>query len=137
MGDRARCGAVSDLASCGGGLKAEIFHGGMPASRLEWHLANWKRFMHSGHLTDGYPQTAAGCVGGGYSTSFEDMCDSADSAAAEAIGALIESLTPIQSAAINHRWLRAVYKFPRGNYDTSLLDAMDILGAGMLRRGFY
>jgi hypothetical protein len=111
--------------------------GGMAGERVDWHMRNWVRWMHTGHLADGYPETACGCVGGGYSTSFEDMCESADAAAAEAVGALIESLTPIEGAAVNHRYLRAVYRFPRGNYDTALMSAMDSIGAGLVRRGFY
>lgn len=118
-------------------MKPEIFYGDMPAHRLDWHMANWQRFMKSGVLVEGFPDTACGCVGGGYSTSFEDMCESADASAAEAVGALVESLSPVQSAAVNHRYLRAVYRFPRGNFDEALVTALESIGAGLIRRGFY
>ena len=112
-------------------------YGGMDGRRLDWHMRNWVRWMHTGQMVEGFPTTAAGCVGGGYSTSFDDMCDSADESAGAAVGALIESLTAIQGAAIQHCYLQAVYRFPRGNYDAALVSALESIGAGLVRRGFY
>ena len=93
--------------------------------------------MHGGFIADGFPDTAAGCVGGGYSASFEDMCESADAAAAEAVGALVESLSPIRCAAIHHCYLSAVYRFPRGGFDEALFEARCSIGRGLVARGFY
>ena len=108
----------------------------IPDARLAHHLENWCTWMHTGateYLKA--PGKSCGFVAGGYSTDFEEMCMVADRQAAEIMDALITSLQPIQRAAVNHRYLRAVYRFPKSNYDEILHGAFDRLRAGMAERG--
>jgi hypothetical protein len=104
--------------------------------RLAWHLENWRDYMRTGGTRElKAPSGAAGCVGGGYSNTFEDMVLHADRQAAGIMDAMIQSLTLVQQAAIHHRYLRAVFRFPRDNYAESLMLACAKLRAGMSGRG--
>lgn len=106
-----------------------------PHVRLDWHLSNWRTWMHLG-ATKGLraPGKSAGFVGGGYSTDFESMCEEADSRSAQAMDAMIESLSAVEQAAIHHRYLHAVYRFPRGGFEQTLQQARERLIAGMSAR---
>ena len=104
--------------------------------RLAFHLENWRDYMRTGGTRElKAPSGASGCVGGGYSNSFDDMVLHADRQAAEIMDAMIQSLTAVQQAAIHHRYLHAVFRFPRDNYAESLLLACTKLRAGMSARG--
>jgi hypothetical protein len=80
--------------------------------RLDELLGLWERWMRSNQpLRDlWYPDGACGCVGGGYSQTFEDMLEAADARSAEAVNGAVESLSPIEQMAVNHVHLRAVYR---------------------------
>lgn len=109
-------------------------------SRLDELLHLWERWMSPGAknvMELGFPNTAAGCVGGGYSTSFDDMVDEADSRSAEAVNAAIDSLEPIQAMAVYHKHLYAVFKFNRADLDTIYNIARDILRVVLPTKGIY
>ncbi len=104
--------------------------------RLAWHLENWRDFMRSGGTRElKAPATSSGFVGGGYNNSFDDMVLYADRRSAEIMDALVCSLPPVQQAAVHHRYLHAVFRFPRDNYAESLMMACAKLRAGMSGRG--
>ena len=103
--------------------------------RLEWHLLNWRDWMRSGEHVAKYPHTAAGCVGGGYTSDFEDMVASADRRCAAIMDALIGDLTPGQQCAIHHVYLRSVWRFR--DLDAVLERAKTELRAGMSKRGLH
>ena len=103
-----------------------------PHIRLDWHLSNWRTWMHSGELSKlRAPAKSAGFMAGGYNNDFDSMCEIADVRAARAMDAMIESLPANETAAIHHRYLHAVYRFPRGNFEKSLQSARERLIAGM------
>lgn len=81
--------------------------------RLDELLYLWERFMKSSqpYRELWYPDGACGCVGGGYSQSFDDMVEAADSRAAEAVNAAIEDLEGVAQAAIYHMHLGVMYGF--------------------------
>jgi len=108
---------------------------GMPARQLAEFMKNWQRWMHgeSGRL--GYPKTASGCIGGGYSTSFDDLCEMADNNAALAVDALVESLGISERAAVHHRYLAAVWRMR--DFEASFLSAMKKIAEGLIKRGFW
>ena len=76
-------------------------------------LSLWSRWMRSSQPLRElwYPDTACGCVGGGYSHSFDDMVEDNDKRHAEAVGAAIDDLSPSEQCAVYHVHLAAVYRF--------------------------
>lgn len=106
--------------------------------RLDRLLDLWSGWMRSSQpLRDlWYPDGACGCVGGGYSQSFDDMVDAADSRAAEAVNGAIESLKPIEQCAVTHVHLLAVYRF-REPVQVVYLRARDGLRVALPARGVY
>lgn len=116
---------------------AEPMISGMPEGRLEWHFDNWRRYMRRDDVTDGYPGKAAGCIGGGYSQTFDDMVDAADVRCARVMDALVSSLSTIERAAINHQYLYAVFRHGRGELEEALLRARYRIAAWLVQRGIY
>jgi hypothetical protein len=111
--------------------------GGMSEARLEWHFDNWRRYMRRDSVTDGYPAKAAGCVGGGYSQSFDDMADASDVRCARVLDALVTSLTPIERAAVYHRYLYAVFRHGRGELEQAIERARLKVAGWLVQRGVY
>ena len=95
--------------------------------------------MRKGIVTEGAPRKAAGCVGGGYSQSFDDMADSADIRCAQIVDALVDSLSPAERAAINNAYLDAVWRHGRGaDYMKQCLAAGRLkVARGLVARGVY
>lgn len=106
--------------------------------RLDELLGLWVRFMKGGEYLRElwYPDEACGCVGGGYSQTFEDMVDAADARAAEAVNGAIESLPACQQCAVFHMHLYAVYRF-RDPLEDVYAAARQTLKAALPSRGFY
>lgn len=75
-------------------------------------LSLWARWMRSSqpYRELWYPDTAAGCVGGGNSHDFETMIEDADKRAAEGVGAAIDGLTPAEQCAVFHVHLASVFR---------------------------
>lgn len=109
----------------------------MPESHLEHYLDNWRKWMRRDEVTTGYPRKAAGCVGGGYSQTFDDMVDAMDIRCAEVTDALISHLPHSERAALHHEYLYAVFRFPRGNFDEALNHGKLKLSTWLQARGFY
>lgn len=94
--------------------------GGMSEARLEFHFDNWRRWMRRDSVGDGYPSKAAGCVGGGYSRTFDEMVDDADIRVAQIVDALVNSLTYAERSAVCHKYLYSRFNFPTKDYDKAL-----------------
>ena len=84
-------------------------------SRVEWHLANWARWTRAYSPKLELPGRAVG-LSSSSSKDFDEMCEDADNYAAQVTEAAIMDLPPAQAAAVNRKWLDAVYNFPRDNY---------------------
>jgi hypothetical protein len=106
--------------------------------RLDELLELWTRWMRSSqpYRELWYPDTACGCVGGGYSLTFEDMVEAADLRCAEAVNGAIESLNPIEQCAVYNVHLYAVYRF-REPCEVVYGRARDALLVGLPGRGIY
>ena len=105
-------------------------------ARLERHLENWAEWMQHGGGVRGCPSKSAGFVGGGYNTSFEDMCENSDVQMARMVDAIIDGLPVIMQVAINHRYLAAVWR-ARVDLDEVLEQAKAQIAVGIHQRGFY
>lgn len=111
------------------------YHDDVPP-RVDWHLCNWADFMRS-DATKGLraPGKSSGFVGGGYNNDFDSMVLQADRSAAEIVDALIQGLTPGQSAAVHNRYLACVFRFPRQNQEDAFRQACDRLAIGIEQKG--
>lgn len=109
--------------------------GGMTVCRLEFHFDNWRRWMRKDEVTEGAPRQAAGCVGGGYSQSFDDMVDAADVRCARIVDALVNSLSPVERAAIYHEYLYAVWRLT--GLKETLERARTKVAVWLVSRGVY
>jgi len=106
--------------------------------RLDELLSIWARWMRSNQPLRElwYPDGACGCVGGGYSQSFEDMLEAGEARAAEAVNGAIDSLPVDQQCAIFHVHLHAVYRF-RASMEVVYSKARSSLAIGLPARGIY
>lgn len=104
--------------------------------RVEFHLANWRTWMHTGRSVDRLPRKAMFC-GISHSTSFEDMTEASDDRCAAIVDAIISDLPPSQSSAIHRKYLHAVYRFPRNNYADELLTAKVTIGRKLAERAVW
>ena len=83
---------------------------------LDQHLATWARYMRRWRADEdvGYPDHSAGfgeSSGGAVcDDTFDHLCDAADAYAARAMDAIIDSLPPIERAAVYHIHLAAVFR---------------------------
>lgn len=111
--------------------------GGMSEARLEWHFDNWRRYMRRDSVTDGYPGKGAGCVGGGYSQTFDDMVDAADVRCARVLDALVGSLKQVERAAVYHEYLYAVFRHGRDALPQALASARLKIAGWLVIRGVY
>lgn len=104
--------------------------------RVEWHLANWTTWMHTGRSVDRLPRRSVG-IGNSSSSSFDDMVEASDVRCAMVVDALIDDLPPSQACAVMRRYLDAVYRFHRDNYLQELSEAKRKIGLGLKNRGVY
>lgn len=106
--------------------------------RLDELLGIWARsFDNFGPLRAlWFPDGAAGCVGGGYSQTFEDMLDAKEAREVMAMDGAIDSLEPIQQCAIYHVHMHAVYRFARA-VEHIYAEAREALRIALPMRGVY
>lgn len=119
-------------------LGASTGAGRMSDLRLEWHFVNWRAWMRSGcDIVRGLPRASVGLYSGGGRADFDDMADASERRVAVACDAIIEGLCPSQRAAIYHKYLYAVYPFPRGNQAECLERGREGVRTGLERRGIW
>lgn len=109
----------------------------MTEARLLWHLDNWSRYMSGWVGPDTYPHRSLVCSNGGASNDFDDMVSTEDRRVAKIVDVVISDLSPIHRAAVSHKWLRAVYRFPRNNLPELLDAAYEAISSSLDRRGVY
>jgi len=83
----------------------------------------------------GYPARSAGLQCGGISwhDAFDELCEQADEHAAIVINRIIDDLETDESAAINHKYLHAVYRLR--NLEASFERAVGRVWRAMLANG--
>lgn len=105
-------------------------------SWIDAHLRDWARSIRTGGLRELMaPSHASGFIGGGYSADSDTRDREGELYAVRVVDGLVSSLTASQQCAINHRYLDAVYRWPRDNYVEQLQAAVMRLAAGMSARG--
>lgn len=110
---------------------------GMSEHRLEFHFDNWRRWMRKDDVTDGAPGKACGCVGGGYSQTFDDMVDAADVRCARIMDSIINSLSAPERSAVYREYLYAVFRFERLDFQETLVRAKVRSAELLVIRGVY
>ncbi len=96
-------------------------------------LDNWARVSRMGNANLGYPKKAIMLAGGGGYKTADDFCADNDRHAAEVMDTLIHDLISPHRQAVYNRWLDC--KYPLMEYEYLLMQAYDILRAGMRKRG--
>lgn len=104
---------------------------------LDWHLDNWARWMRRGRNDKGYPGRACGCTSWGDAWDDDTVFDRMDAQRASCVNALVNDLAPVPRAALCHRYLEAVYQFPRGNYAAALEAGRAAIAKGLQSRGMW
>jgi hypothetical protein len=92
----------------------------MNIDRLEWHLENWVKLMQHGDSHKlGYPSKSLCMMGGGAigEDDSEIMGEEADTVAANALDAIIDSISLPQRTAVNHHWLGVWHHYPTQELD--------------------
>jgi hypothetical protein len=103
---------------------------------VERNLRNWVSWMHAGSKPDGYPKWACGGITNYTSMDLDNIAayESLDSGLAEATNAAIDDLAPVESCAIYHTYLHAVFRFNRTSLDDALARAREKLKALLRKR---
>ncbi len=102
---------------------------------VDYHLKNWAYWMRHPGIKLDYPSKSAGFITGGVSgvDGFDHWADGCDSEAVIIINRLIDDLEPDESAAINHIYLRAVYRLR--DPESSFERAIGKIFRGMVKEG--
>jgi len=98
--------------------------------RVLWHLQNWANWQRTTGLELGVVMSDG--VRG--ASDFDGMCRDMDRSNARTTDAVISDLPAGQKAAIYHRHLRAVFRFPRGNLYKLYTEAKLALALGLFRK---
>lgn len=110
---------------------------GLPEQRVTWHLDNWAEWQRDQRTDYGYG--FANCDGSGAcsvsSKEFDAMVAEADMRCAQVVDVVISDLVPIESAAIKHFHVGAVFRFPRGSATEAYIRARAYLSLALCRRG--
>lgn len=102
--------------------------------RLEVILHDWAQWMRNYQPVRGHASHATVLSSGGVSKSFDEHCEELDAWLCRTCNACIDDLMPVQSAAIYHAYLTAVFRFPRNTLQGALEAARSDLRAALLLR---
>lgn len=98
-------------------------------------LEDWAKWQSSYRPKTGFKSRSAGFMALGLS-SFDDMCEESDKTTMTKLDTAIDDLEPAQSAAIRRRYgVCSVFRFPRNNYETTLVLAHERLVVICKRKG--
>ncbi len=98
-------------------------------------LEDWAAWQSSYRPKTGFKSRSAGFACLGLST-FEDMCHQSDNATMRALDSAIDDLDPAPRAAINWKYgVCSVFRFPRDNFEQTLILAHDRLVIICKRKG--
>jgi hypothetical protein len=107
--------------------------------RVEFHLANWARWMRTGQAVQGHASESCGLSSGGTSKGFDEMVESEDRRCAQIVDAVLDNLPPVQRIAIYiHKGVMGrVFEFKRMTFHQALTEGKAALGRELSRRGVW
>lgn len=98
-------------------------------------LEDWAHWQSSYRPNTGFKSRSAGFSSLGLQ-SFDDMCHQSDNATMRALDSAIDDLDPALRAAINRNYgVCSVFRFPRDNFEQTLILAHDRLVIICKRKG--
>ena len=107
-------------------------------SGIDFYLQNWARWMRCGCSPAKLPKSSSSMTGlPNYIFDEEKQYEDADIVAAMSTDAAISDLSPIESCAIHHAYLGAVFRFARHDLDTLLASAVAHVQSALIRRGLF
>lgn len=110
------------------------------AWHVEYQLENWARWMGSGRSVDKLPTRASGGAENASSLDWDNCVSSyeaMDIRLAATCNAVINSLDPVEGAALITEYLHAVFRFNRHNFDEVLARAKVSLARGLIGKGVW
>ena len=96
-------------------------------------LEDWASWQSGYSPKLGYPSRAA-VIATSASSTFEDMCDSLDADLCRAVDTAVYDLSIHHRSAIMRRYMAAVFRFPRLDYQALLQQAHEELLDKLIRR---
>lgn len=111
----------------------------MAEHKADRFIRLWVTYMHMEAKPDGLPTHACGGATNYTSLDLDNVAayENLDLGLAEKTDAVINSLPLPEQCAVYHRFLYAVYRFHRGNFDEVLARAKDSIIAGLQRRDVW
>lgn len=99
-------------------------------------LTDWAKWQKGYSLKLGFPSKSVGLESGYVSHTFDELCEQADHSRMQIVDCAVNDLeSPAQKAAIHHRYLGTVVRFPRNNLPHLLLEAHLEIMKNMRKRG--
>lgn len=111
--------------------RAEIDLSGTIAALQDW--ADWTRAYTGAERIGHANHCVVSCSSAG--KNWQDFEDSVNRFRNDCVEVVVDDLSPAQKCAINHQYLDAVFRFPRGNFDELLLDAHIRVRQELIRKG--
>lgn len=106
--------------------------------RLVMLLTDWADWMKGYRMRIGWPSRSVGMESGYVSKSFDDMAEESDNEMYRLIDTAVEDLEAGQKAALYRRYgVAAVFRFPRSNYETLLIESHETLLSTLPRKGVH
>lgn len=104
--------------------------------RLKVILEDWANWSKGYRQNIGWPSRAVGFESGYVSSTFDDMMDGVEKRINECVDSAINDLDAGHKAAIHRCYgISSVFRFPRGNYETLLLESHELLIVSINRKG--
>lgn len=99
-------------------------------------LEAWANWQKGYRLKLSYPSKSCGFESGGWvSKSFDEMAEESDAEICRLVDFAVSDLVPVQSSAIHNKYLAAVFRFPRDNYQDALIAAHKTLIETLPKKG--
>jgi hypothetical protein len=110
---------------------------GMPQDRVTWHLENWAYFQRdrASDFGGGFNWRDGSGARSNSSMEFDAMVAEVDKRVADIVDVIVDDLPPIQSAAVKHMHLAAVFRMARASLDAAYALARTHLSLELARRG--